>query len=251
MGCLKEPAPPPLGPPDAQQEVKWSWLVDLNHTDGLEGFTAPTSKETWRQKRWYEDHLMTMHPFPDSFPFLCLPQVNICHWDQWADLFLSEFLTSSLTFPHSSIMGTNLLWWSSWSLNITFLISRKFLDLPLPAPPGLVPRCGTCVRVRVRVCALMCALTSVFVSVCRYVKVKRQPPVSVFPFLFEGCFEPCLRALTETGWFNCGKQNLLIFSVTVNHVVKCLTLKTIVWAAELRLVKNCQMNFGLGFGQYF
>lgn len=37
-----------------------------------------------------------------------------------------------------------------------------------------------------------------FVSVCRYVMVIGQSQASVFPFLFEGCFEPCLRALTET-----------------------------------------------------
>lgn len=125
--------------PDAQQEVKWSQPVGLNNTDGLGGFTAPTSSKTWRQKGWYEDHLMISNPFPDPPAFLHLPQVNICHWEHRADLFLPEFLTSSLTFPHSSTMATNLLWWSSWSLNITFLMSGKFLDFPLPTPPGLLP----------------------------------------------------------------------------------------------------------------
>ena len=214
--CLKKSAPPTSGPLSprrrcTQQEVKWSWPVDLNHTDGRGGFTAPTSSKTWRQKGWYEDQLMTTSPFPNSPPCLCLPQVNICHWDQWTDLFLSEFLASSLTFPHSSIIHTNLLWWwSSWSLNISFPISGKFLDLPLPAPPGRVPhwgRGGECP------CTVMCAYTPVFVSMCRYVKVRRQPQVSVFPLLFECCFGPFLRALKETWWFNCGYQNLLIFSV--------------------------------------
>lgn len=159
--CLKKSAPPTSGPLSprrrcTQQEVKWSWPVDLNHTDGRGGFTAPTSSKTWRQKGWYEDQLMTTSPFPNSPPCLCLPQVNICHWDQWTDLFLSEFLASSLTFPHSSIIHTNLLWWwSSWSLNISFPISGKFLDLPLPAPPGLVPHWGRGGSARALSCVLI------------------------------------------------------------------------------------------------
>lgn len=39
-------------------------------------------------------------------------------------------------------------------------------------------------------------------------KGRGQPALSVVPFLFEGCFEHCLRALTETWRFNRGKQNL-------------------------------------------
>ena len=43
--------------------------------------------------------------------------------------------------------------------------------------------------------------TLVFLSKCWYGKVRGWPGVSVFPFLFKGCFETCLRALMETWWF--------------------------------------------------